>query len=53
MCTTREKSVALGFVPVEMIAGGAEFTIEILGEQRAARLVSEPVLDPRGARMRG
>ena len=48
-----EKSIALGFAPVEMIAAGAEFTVEILGERRAARLVREPVLDPRGERMRG
>ena len=48
-----DKSIALGFVPVEMIAAGAEFTVEILGERRAARLVREPVLDPRGERMRG
>ena len=47
------KSVALGFVPVEMIEDGAEFAIEILGERRTARLVREPVLDPRGERMRG
>ena len=48
-----EKSVALGFVPVEMIEDGAGFSVEILGERRAARLVREPVLDPRGERMRG
>ena len=48
-----EKSIALGFVPVEMIAGGKEFTIEILGERRAAKLVHEPVLDAGGERMRG
>ena len=47
------KSVALGFVPVELISPDAEFTIEILGERRAATLVGEPVLDPRGERMRG
>ena len=47
-----EKSVALGFVPVEMIADGAEFEVEILGERRAATLVRVPVLDPRGERMR-
>ena len=47
------KSVALGFVPVELTSGDAEFTIEILGERRVARLVGEPVLDPRGERMRG
>ena len=47
-----EKSVALGFVPVQMIDGGADFAIEILGERRAATLVREPVLDPPGERMR-
>ena len=48
-----EKSIALGFAPVELMDGGAEFTVEILGERRAARLVREPILDPRGERMRG
>ena len=48
-----DKSVALGFVPVELIDGGAEFTIEILGERRAAKPVHGPVLDARGERMRG
>ena len=48
-----EKSVALGFVPVEMAADGKEFAIEILGERCAARLVAGPILDPRGMRMRG
>ena len=51
------KSIALGFVPVDLIDGGAEpaagFAIEILGERRVARLVREPVLDPAGERMRG
>ena len=47
-----EKSVALGFVPVQLIEGGADFAIEILGERRPARLVREPVLDPAGKRMR-
>ena len=47
------KSVALGLVPVERAAVGAGFTIEILGKRRPARLVGEPVLDPRGERLRG
>ena len=51
------KSIALGFVPVDLIDSGAEpaagFAIEILGERRTARLVREPVLDPAGERMRG
>jgi dimethylglycine dehydrogenase len=48
-----EKSVALGFVPPDMIAEGAEFEIEILGEMRPATLVTEPLFDPKGERMRG
>ena len=48
------KSIALGFVPVELMEdGGAEFTVEILGERRAATLLREPILDPRGERIRG
>ena len=48
-----EKSVALGFVPVGMIEEGGRFEIEILGEMRPATLITEPLLDPQGARMRG
>ncbi len=48
-----DKSVALGFVPTEMIEEGAAFEIEILGEMRPARLVTEPLFDPKGERMRG
>ncbi len=47
------KSVALGFVPVEMIGDGAAFEIEILGDLRPARLITQPLFDPEGARMRG
>ncbi len=48
-----EKSVAIGFLPVPMIAEGAEFEIEILGRMRPARLIGEPLFDPEGTRMRG
>ena len=48
-----DMSVALGFVPVELTDGGAELTVEILGDRRAAKLAREPVLDARGERMRG
>jgi dimethylglycine dehydrogenase len=48
-----KKSVALGFVPTEMIEDGVEFEIEILGEMRPAILVTEPLLDPTATRMRG
>jgi dimethylglycine dehydrogenase len=48
-----EKSVALGFVPSGMIQDGAAFEIEILGDLRPASLITEPLFDPRGERMRG
>jgi dimethylglycine dehydrogenase len=47
------KSVALGFLPVAMIAPGARVEIEILGELRPATLIAEPLFDPQGERMRG
>ncbi len=47
------ESVALGFVPTGMIADGAEFRIEILGDLRRATLFTEPLLDPKAERMRG
>ena len=47
------KSVALGFVPSDHAQDGLEVEIEILGEMRKARLVSEPLFDADGARMRG
>jgi dimethylglycine dehydrogenase len=48
-----QKSVALGFLPVAMIAPGARVEIEILGELRPATLIAEPLFDPKGERMRG
>ena len=46
-------SVALGFVPVEHAREGLAVEIEILGERVPARLVTEPLFDADGARMRG
>ena len=46
-------SIALGMLPRELIDPGNAFEVEILGERRTARLLEEPPLDPRGARMRG
>lgn len=48
-----ERSIALGFVPTEMIADDLEVEIEILGEMRAARILTTPLFDADGARMRG
>ncbi len=48
-----EKSVALALVPTDMIAEGARFEVEILGEMRPASLITESLFDPKGERMRG
>jgi dimethylglycine dehydrogenase len=47
------KSVALGFVPREMVEDGAGFEIEILGDRRPATQTTVPLYDPDGTRMRG
>ncbi|MCP5323898.1 MAG: FAD-dependent oxidoreductase [Rhodobacteraceae bacterium] len=47
------QSVAQGFVPVEMIRDDLEVEIEILGSRRKARMVTGPLWDADGARMRG
>ena len=47
-----EKSVALGFVPTALAVKGQTFEIEILGSRRPATLISEPLFDAKGARMR-
>jgi len=48
-----QKSVALAFVPTEKIKDGLEAEIEILGDMRRATLVTTPLFDADGARMRG
>jgi dimethylglycine dehydrogenase len=47
------KSVAQGFVPADRVQDGLAVEIEILGERRPARLVTEALFDADGARMRG
>ena len=46
-------SVAQGFLPVGKISEDLEVEIEILGQMRKARLVTTPLFDADGARMRG
>jgi dimethylglycine dehydrogenase len=48
-----QKSIALGFVPTDRATDGLEVEIEILGEMRPARLITTPLFDPEGTRMRG
>ena len=47
------KSIALALIPREMAQEGLEAQIEILGDMRPARLITKPLFDADGARMRG
>jgi dimethylglycine dehydrogenase len=47
------RSLALAYLPAERVQSNAAFTVDILGEHRAAVIAPEPVFDPTGARMRG
>jgi dimethylglycine dehydrogenase len=46
------RSLALGYVPTAVAQPGSGFEVEIIGHRRPARLLTEPVLDPTGQRMR-
>ena len=46
-------SVALGFLPANLIEEGRAVEIEILGERRPAHLATRPLFDPDGIRLRG
>ncbi len=47
------KSMALGYVPIELAKAGTKLEVEILGEFYGARVIAEPLYDPNGSRMRG
>ncbi|MDJ0776633.1 MAG: FAD-dependent oxidoreductase [Gammaproteobacteria bacterium] len=48
-----QKSIAYGFLPVELIEEGREVEIEILGDMVGARLYTRPLFDPRNEYLRG
>jgi dimethylglycine dehydrogenase len=45
-------SIALGYIPATLATADRGFEIEILGERRGAALLSQPLHDPPGERMR-
>jgi dimethylglycine dehydrogenase len=46
------KSVALGYVPTELAAAGGRVEIEIMGQRYPAEILSGPLYDANGGRMR-
>jgi dimethylglycine dehydrogenase len=47
-----DKSLAQGYIPKELADAG-EFEIELIGVMRKAHVITEPLFDPEGKRMRG
>ncbi|WP_167646115.1 GcvT family protein [Mameliella alba] len=47
------KSISMALIPREKACLGLIAEIEILGEMRPARLITQPLFDPEGQRMRG
>ena len=47
------KSIAMGFLPVNLIEDGREVKIEILGDRRDAVLITDTLFDQDASRMRG
>ena len=48
-----EQSVALGYLNADRVEHGGEYEIAVLGVPHKARLLREPLFDPKGARLRG
>ncbi|MGE0845875.1 MAG: FAD-dependent oxidoreductase [Flavobacteriaceae bacterium] len=47
-----DRSLAQGYIPAALADSANEFEIEIIGERRSARIITEPLFDPTGQRMR-
>ncbi len=48
---TVEKTIALAYLPAAHLEPGTELTVGILGENRAARVVKQPLYDPENKRL--
>ncbi|MGI9374331.1 MAG: GcvT family protein [Hyphomicrobiales bacterium] len=46
------KSLAFAYVDPEYAAPGSSFEMEILGERRAAKVIEQPIYDPKNERLR-
>ena len=48
-----QSSLALGYIPSDLVGKAGQYEIEILGDRRPATQLAEPAFDPTGGRMRG
>ena len=47
-----QKCMALAYVRADLVEGGNQFDVEILGEMKSAQLQLTPIYDPAGEKMR-
>jgi glycine cleavage system aminomethyltransferase T/glycine/D-amino acid oxidase-like deaminating enzyme len=45
-------SIAYGYLPVDLASEGTELEVEIFGERFSAKVVAEPLYDPRGLKIK-
>ena len=46
-----EKTIALAYLPAAHLEPGTELTVTILGDRRPARVVEQPLYDPKNERL--
>ena len=49
---TVDKSLAMGYIDTVHLEKGETYHVHLVGEKRSARILTEPAIDPAGARMR-
>jgi dimethylglycine dehydrogenase len=47
-----QASLAMGYIPTNLVTETSGFEIEIIGKRRPATILHDPILDPSGSRMR-
>ncbi|WP_298836116.1 FAD-dependent oxidoreductase [uncultured Roseobacter sp.] len=48
-----DKSIAMGFLPADRVGEAPDVEIEILGHMCPAKVITRPLFDPEGSRLRG
>ena len=47
-----DKSIAVGFIKHELVKPGDPLEVYILGKPHSARMLAEPLFDPKGEKLR-
>jgi 4-methylaminobutanoate oxidase (formaldehyde-forming) len=49
---TLGRDVGLAYLPLDSAEAGAQFTVEVLGEEIKARAAETPLVDPKGEKLK-